>query len=178
MRIIGGSLKGRRFEAPLLKNTRPTTDFAKTGLYNILTNNFDFTEVTFLDLFSGTGAHSLEFASRGAIRVVSVDADYTCVSFLTKMKTEWKLDNLQPLKADVFKFINSCTESFDVIFAGPPYALPEIDEMPSLIFEKKLLKKDGWFILETSPLHNFDNHPNFLRKRNYGSTFFHIFVVK
>lgn len=178
MRIIGGTLKGRRFNPPELEHTRPTTDFAKTGLYNILVNNFDFDGISFLDLFSGTGAHSLEFASRGAQRIVSVDMDYKCVSFLNKMKAEWNLSQLEVWKTDVFKFINNCNETFDVIFAGPPYALERIDKLPDLVFEKKLLKQDGWFILETDPHHSFDNHPHFLRKRNYGSTIFHIFAEK
>ncbi len=177
MRITGGILKGRRFHPPLLEHTRPTTDFAKTGLYNILVNNFSFEEVSFLDLFSGTGAHSLEFASRGSYHIVSVDKDYKCVTFLNKMKAEWKLSQLEVHKTDVFKFINTCHESFDVIFAGPPYALDKIDQFPDLIFEKQILKANGWFILETDPHHNFDHHPHFLRKRNYGSTIFHIFAV-
>lgn len=176
MRITGGVLKGRRFTPPILEHTRPTTDFAKTGLYNILVNIFSFDEVSFLDLFSGTGAHSLEFASRGAHHIISIDKDYKCVSFLKKMKEDWKLSQLEVYKNDVFRFINTCNESFDVIFAGPPYALDKIDQLPDLIFENQLLKANGWFILETDPHHNFDLHPNFLRKRNYGSTIFHIFV--
>lgn len=176
MRITGGTFKGRRFNPPLLEHTRPTTDFAKTGLYNILVNNFNFEEVSFLDLFSGTGAHSLEFASRGATRVVSIDKDYKCVTFLKKMKEEWKLSQIEVYKMDVFNFLGSCRESFDVIFAGPPYALDKIDKLPDLIIEKKILKEGGWFILETDPHHIFDSQPFFLRKRNYGSTIFHIFA--
>lgn len=178
MRVISGTLKGRQFHPPNNIPTRPTTDFAKTGLFNILTNNFEFPEVSFLDLFSGTGSLSYEFASRGCERIVSIERDDKCAGFITKMKKEWNLP-IDFLKMDVFRFINSCSEKFDLIFAGPPYALENIDELPELILTtKKLLKPDGWFILETSPKHKYPNHPHLFRVKNYGETHFHIFTAE
>ncbi len=178
MRVISGKFKSRPFHPPQNIPTRPTTDFAKTGLFNILTNNFEFTEVSFLDLFAGTGSLSYEFASRGCERIVSVERDNKCADFINKMKKEWNLP-IDLLKMDVFRFINSCTEKFDLVFAGPPYALENIDELPELILTtKKLLKPDGWFILETSPKHLFNTHPNLVRLKIYGETHFHIFTAE
>ena len=175
MRVISGQFKGRRFHPPDNIPTRPTTDFAKTGLFNILNNEFDFTEISFLDLFAGTGSLSYEFASRGCPRIVSVERDNKCQQFILKMKAEWKIPALELYKGDVFQFINTCSEKFDVIFAGPPYALETIDNIPDLIFEKQLLNAGGWFVIETDPRHNFETHPKFLRSRNYGDTIFSIF---
>lgn len=175
MRVIAGQFKGRRFHPPDNIPTRPTTDFAKTGLFNILNNEFDFSEISYLDLFAGTGSLSYEFASRGCPRIVSVERDHKCQQFILKMKTEWKIPAIDLFKGDVFQFINNCREKFDVIFAGPPYALETIDAIPDLIFEKQLLNEGGWFIMETDPRHKFENHTKFLRSRNYGTTIFSIF---
>jgi 16S rRNA (guanine966-N2)-methyltransferase len=175
MRVISGALKGRRFNPPNNLPTRPTTDFAKTGLFNILNNNFDFTEVSFLDLFAGTGNLGYEFASRGSQRVVCVDQDEGCIRFIKKMKTEWKLDSISIVRSDVFRFISTAHEKFDLIFAGPPYALENITEIPDLIFNKELLKEDGWFIMETFKDYKFNSHPKFMQVRNYGTTHFWFF---
>ena len=175
MRVISGALGGRKFYPPHNLPTRPTTDFAKTGLFNILNNNFDFGEISVLDLFSGTGNISYEFASRGAERIVSVDKDNGAADFIRKMKKEWGLIMIDVHKSDVFRFLQYNTESFDVIFAGPPYALNNIDDLPDIVLEKGILNKDGWFILETSPKHQFNEHPHLIQVRNYGQTHFHFF---
>lgn len=175
MRVISGTLKGRRFNPPNNLPVRPTTDFAKTGLFNILNNNFDFAEVSFLDLFAGTGNISYEFASRGCPRIVSVDQDEGCIRFIKKIKTEWNLESISTVRSDVFRFISSSHEKFDIIFAGPPYALSNITQIPDLIFEKGLLKDDGWFIMETFKDYAFNSHMKFMQVRNYGTTHFWFF---
>lgn len=175
MRVISGRLGGRRFNPPKLINTRPTTDFAKTGLFNILNNHFDFSEVSFLDLFCGTGSISYEFASRGSPRIVSVDKDDQCIHFIRKMKTEWSLSELDIIKTDVLRFLETAREKFDVIFAGPPYAMKDIAALPDKIFERELLKEGGWFILETDPKYDFSGYPHFFRRTHYGQTNFHFF---
>ncbi len=178
MRVISGSLKGRRFHPPQNIPTRPTTDFAKTGLFNILTNNFNFSEISFLDLFAGTGNISYEMSSRGSHRILAIENDNKCAAFINQTKIEWKLP-IDIIKMDVFKFINNCNEKFDLIFADPPYTHENIDELPELILKKnKLLKPDGWFILETSHKHQYTNHPNFFRVKNYGEIHFHIFTTE
>ena len=178
MRVISGTLGGRKFYPPNNLPTRPTTDFAKTGLFNILNNYFDFSEISFLDLFSGTGSLSYEFASRGCQRIVSVDKDTRAVEFIRKMKKEWGIAAVEVHKSDVFKFIENNSEKFNIIFAGPPYALEVIDEIPDNILSKNILKEGGWFILETSPKHQFKDHPQLLQMRNYGQTHFHFFSAQ
>ncbi|MEO6168329.1 MAG: RsmD family RNA methyltransferase [Chitinophagales bacterium] len=175
MRVISGTLGGRKFYPPNHLPTRPTTDFAKTGLFNILNNHFDFTEISFLDLFSGTGNLSYEFASRGAPRIVSIDQDRGAVEFIKKMKQEWKITDLDVQKNDVFKFLEHNREKFDVIFAGPPYPLESIDDIPGKVLEKNILKPNGWFILETDPKHKYAQFPELMQVRNYGQTHFHFF---
>ena len=178
MRIIGGQFKGRRFNPPA-KNwpTRPTTDFAKEGLFNILNNYFDFEEMKVLDLFGGTGNHSYEFISRGCRDVTYVDKFPGCIAFVKRTAKELKIeDYLKIYKADVFKFLKHNTEQYDYIFAGPPYALPTIDTIPDLIFEYGLLKKEGRFVMEHNPNHEYKTHPHYLEERNYGKTIFSFFA--
>ncbi|MEP7127751.1 MAG: RsmD family RNA methyltransferase [Chitinophagales bacterium] len=175
MRVISGTLGGRKFYPPNNLPTRPTTDFAKTGLFNILNNYFDFSTVSFLDLFSGTGSLSYEFASRGALRIVSIDQDRGAVAFIKKMKEEWNIKTIDLQKNDVFKFLEYNKEQFDVIFAGPPYPLQNIDDLPGKVLGKNILKPGGWFILETDPKHKYAQFPELMQVRNYGQTHFHIF---
>ncbi|MFT4758736.1 MAG: 16S rRNA (guanine966-N2)-methyltransferase [Paraglaciecola sp.] len=180
MRIIGGEFKGRRFNPPA-KNwpTRPTTDYAKEGLFNILYNNFNFEDLKVLDLFGGTGNHSYEFISRGCRDVTYVDKFGGCVNFVRKTSEELKIqDYLKIHRADVFKFIQRAHETYDYIFAGPPYPLPILDTIPDKIFEKGILNENGWFVMEHNPNHNFEKHPNFVQSRNYGTTIFSFFEVK
>lgn len=177
MRIISGSLGGRRISPPAnMPYTRPTTDIAKEGLFNILQNNLDFEELKTLDLFGGTGCISYELASRGAPDLTIVEKDQNMFSFIKKTSEALKLENFKIVKSDVFRFILQCREKFDFIFAGPPYALQNIDDLPKLIFEKQLLKEDGWFILEHTPRNNYESFAHFKSARNYGTTIFSIFT--
>lgn len=175
MRIISGTLKGKRFYPPKNIPARPTTDFAKEALFNILNNYFDFSEVKFLDLFAGTGSLDMEMFSRGCTDITSVDMSKISLAFIKKMSEEVKIQNHKIIFGDAIQFAKNCTQQYDLIFAGPPYALEVINEIPDIIFEKKLLKDDGMFILETSPKHNFTEHPKLLEVRNYGQTHFWFF---
>ena len=152
MRIIGGEHGGRKFNPPNdMPYTRPTTDIAKEGLFNVLQHNLDFDELKTLDLFGGTGNISYELASRGVPDLTIVEKDNTMYEFIKKTSATLRIENLKVIKMDVFKYIAQCTEQFDFIFAGPPYALTAIDDLPKQLFEKRLLKKDGWFVLGTYP---------------------------
>jgi 16S rRNA (guanine966-N2)-methyltransferase len=179
MRIISGNLGGRRISPPAnMPHTRPTTDIAKEGLFNILQNNLDFEDLKTLDLFGGTGSISYELASRGATDLTIVEKDDRMFAFIKKTATDLKLENFKVVKSDVFRFIESCHEQYDFIFAGPPYALTTIDDLPSLVFEKGLLKKGGWFILEHTPRNDYKSFPHYLREKNYGTTIFSFFEME
>jgi len=178
MRIISGKYKGRRISAPSNITARPTTDFAKEGLFNLLNNKIDFEGIHVLDLFSGTGSISIEFVSRDCKSVISIEQNDRHCAFIRKVCTELKIDNLSLLKTDVFKYINSCHTQFDMIFADPPYELDKLAQIPDLIFARKLLKSDGLFVLEHSANNKFENHPNFVDHRNYGNVNFSFFEVK
>ena len=158
-----------------MPHTRPTTDIAREGLFNILQNNLDFEDLKTLDLFGGTGSISYELASRGTKDLTIVEKDDKMFAFIKKTAAELKLENFKVVKSDVFRFIENCTEKFDFIFAGPPYALATIDELPKLIFEKELLNDGGWFILEHTPRNDYKTFPHYLREKNYGTTIFSIF---
>jgi 16S rRNA (guanine966-N2)-methyltransferase len=177
MRIIGGKFKGRRFTPPADKwPTRPTTDYAKEALFNILTNNLDFESVKVLDLFGGTGSHSYEFISRGCKDVTYVDKFPGAVQFVRRTAAKLEIEDcLHIYQMDVFRFIETTRSKYDYIFAGPPYALPTIDIIPNLIFEKELLNPEGWFVMEHNPFHEFLEHPNLFDVRNYGKTIFSFF---
>ncbi|MBK6826308.1 MAG: RsmD family RNA methyltransferase [Chitinophagaceae bacterium] len=176
MRIISGELGGRRFHPPNhMPYTRPTTDIAKEGLFNILQNNLDFDAIKTLDLFGGTGSISYELASRGVTDLTVVEKDQTMFEFIKKTAKEFSIENLKLVRADVFKFIQTCSDRFDFIFAGPPYALTNIDDLPRLIIEKKLLENKGWFVLEHTPRNDYKQFPFFRSERNYGTTVFSIF---
>lgn len=178
MRIIGGEFGGRRINPPAnMPHTRPTTDIAKEGLFNILQHNIDFEGMKTLDIFGGTGAISYELASRGAADLSIVEKDPQMFDFIKKTSATLGI-TLKMHKMDVFKFLEQCNEQFDFIFAGPPYALTTIDELPRIIFEKGLLKENGWFILEHTPRNNYENYPFFKHMRNYGTTVFSIFINK
>ncbi|MBK7289292.1 MAG: RsmD family RNA methyltransferase [Chitinophagaceae bacterium] len=177
MRIIGGEHGGRKFNPPnKMPYTRPTTDIAKEGLFNVLQNNLDFEEIRTLDLFGGTGSISYELASRGVEDLTIVEKDAAMYEFIKKTAATLRIENIQVIKMDVFKFINNCTEQFHFIFAGPPYALTTIDDLPKNIFEKQLLKKDGWFVLEHTPRNSYKSFPFYKTERNYGTTIFTTFI--
>lgn len=178
MRIISGSLGGRRINPPTkMPYTRPTTDIAKEGLFNVLQNNLDFEDLKTLDLFGGTGSISYELASRGVADLTIVEKDASMFQFIKKTSEALQLENFKVVRSDVFKFIEQCTDQFDFIFAGPPYALQTIDDLPVKIFEKALLKPGGWFVLEHTPRNNYEAFPYFKSSRNYGTTIFSIFEM-
>lgn len=179
MRIIGGQLGGRRVNPPAkMPHTRPTTDIAKEGLFNILENNLDIATLKTLDLFGGTGSISYELASRGARDLTIVEKDPAMFAFIEKNATDLGLENFKTIRMDVFRFIDQCTEKFDFIFAGPPYALTSIDELPKLIATRQLLQPKGWFVLEHTPRNDYKGYPLYVTERNYGTTIFSIFVNK
>jgi 16S rRNA (guanine966-N2)-methyltransferase len=177
MRIISGEYGRRRITPPAnMPHTRPTTDIAKEGLFNIISNNLDIEELKTLDLFGGTGSISYELASRGAKDLTVVEKDSKMYEFIKKTAVELKLENFKVLKGDVFRFIEQCTDKFDFIFAGPPYALGNIDDLPRLIFDKQLLNNKGWFVLEHTPRNDYKKFPFYTTERNYGTTVFSIFI--
>lgn len=177
MRIISGEYGGRRFNPPSkMPYTRPTTDVAKEGLFNIIENNLDISSLKTLDLFGGTGSISYELASRGAKELTIVEKDSSMYEFIKKTIKELGIEKLSVVKSDVFRFINQSLEKFDFIFAGPPYALASIDDLPKLIFEKQLLNSNGWFVLEHTPRNDYKTFPFYKTERNYGTTVFSIFI--
>ena len=175
MRIITGKYKGRHFEIPRSFKARPTTDFAKENIFNVLIQYVDLKEATALDLFSGTGSITLELLSRGCSQVISVEMDRDHHRFICECLKKLDTQACIPLRADVFRFMKSCHQQFDFIFADPPYALKEIPQIPDLIFGKELLKEGGLFILEHGKDHDFSQHPHFVEHRSYGSVNFSLF---
>lgn len=176
MRVITGKYKGRHFEIPRNFKARPTTDFAKENLFNVLQGYIDFTEgPTALDLFSGTGSITLELLSRGCDRVISIEADALHYSFIRKFIDQLQDLNAVPVRADVFKYLAKCHEQFDFIFADPPYALPQLEQIPDIVLSRQLLKEDGLFVLEHGKTQDFSQHPRFVEHRAYGSVNFSFF---
>src|SRR6476469_3802738 len=162
MRIISGSLGGRRVNPPSnMPHTRPTTDIAKEGLFNILQNQLDFEELKTLDLFGGTGCITYELASRGAPDLTIVEKDPQMFQFIQKTIAALKIENARVVRSEVFQFIENCTDSFDFIFAGPPYALTTIYELPRKLFQKPILKPAGLFVLEHTPRNEYTSFPHF-----------------
>lgn len=176
MRIIGGELKGRLFIPGKNFKARPTTDFARENLFNILNNTIDFEETKVLDLFSGTGSISFEFASRGCKSVTSVEIDHVHYAFIASVTKQLKLDHvIRLLRYDVLKFIPKCVEKYDLIFADPPYQLARIKEIPDMVLTFELLNSQGILILEHGKNDNFATHPNLFQQRIYGSVHFSFF---
>lgn len=179
MRVISGKYKRRTFEVPRTFKARPTTDFAKENLFNVLTNLIDFEECSnVLDLFSGTGSISLEFVSRGCARVISVEREPAHHAFIYKVKEQLKEQGWFPLRADVFRYIEKCNDTFDLIFADPPYALTRLAELPDLILRRGMLAPDGMLVLEHGKEHSFAQHPHFVQERVYGSVHFSFFSAE
>ena len=177
MRIITGKYGGRKINPPSkMPYTRPTTDVAKEGLFNIIENNISIEGIKTLDIFGGTGSISYELASRGAADLTIVEKDVKMHAFIQKSIGDLKIENCRVIKMDVFRFLETNAETYDLIFAGPPYALKSIDDLPVIIREKKLLKQNGWFILEHTPANNYEKFPLFKSSRNYGTTIFSIFI--
>jgi 16S rRNA (guanine966-N2)-methyltransferase len=178
MRIISGKLGGRVFQPPAkMPHTRPTTDLAKEGLFNILDNNLDFETLQTLDLFGGTGSISYELASRGVSDLTIVEKDPAMARFIKEMTQKFEVP-AKVVQMDVFRYIAQTDCKYDFIFAGPPYALNTIDELPPRIFERTLLKEGGWFVLEHTPRNSYRSFPHFKVERAYGTTVFSIFVYQ
>jgi 16S rRNA (guanine966-N2)-methyltransferase len=177
MRIVGGIFGGRRFSPPARIPARPTTEVAKEGLFNILNNMTDFEGLKTLDLFGGTGSISYELASRGAADLTLIERDPTTIDFIKKTAKELNIaDKLHIIRGDVFKFMKQSTDSYDFIFAGPPYALDNIDDLALLVFEQNMLAPGGIFVLEHTPRNDYQSHPRFTRMKNYGTTVFSFFT--
>ncbi len=175
MRVITGKYKGRHFDIPRTFKARPTTDFAKENIFNVLLQYVDFDGAEALDLFSGTGSISLELLSRGCSKVVSVEMDRDHHRFITDCLHKLKDDACIPIRGDVFRFLKSCHQRFDFIFADPPYALKELPQIPDMIFEHALLKEQGVFVFEHGKNYDFSQHPHFVEHRQYGSVNFSLF---
>ena len=176
MRIISGTYKGKRLIAPKKLPIRPTTDMAKEALFNILNNNFQFSQLSVLDLFAGSGNITYEFASRGCKEITVVDLNYDCVKFIKK--TAQELDfTITTIKSDVFKFLEKAYVKADIIFADPPYDFDEekFSKISEIVFEKKLLNQNGQLIIEHSKHTNLSNSPNFKEARRYGGSVFSFF---
>ncbi len=175
MRIIRGKYGRRRFDVPTNIKARPTTDFARENIFNVIENLIDLEGADALDLFAGTGAISFELLSRECARVVCVELHPTQYNFIRKVQQQLGDDNLTPIKGDVFRFLQSCRQSFDFIFADPPYDLPLLETLPEAVLSRNLLKPGGIFILEHSKNNDFSQHPLFDQHRAYGSVNFSIF---
>ncbi|MGI6242150.1 MAG: 16S rRNA (guanine(966)-N(2))-methyltransferase RsmD [Prevotella sp.] len=177
MRIITGKYKGRHFDVPRSFKARPTTDFAKENIFNVMNRYVDFDGAVALDLFAGTGSISLELLSRGCASVVSVEADRDHARFISQCMQKLGITEDTLVKGDVFRFLKSCHQQFDFIFADPPYALEQLPTLPDLIFKYELLKEDGVFVFEHGRDHDFSGHEHFVEHRNYGSVNFSIFKL-
>lgn len=176
MRIISGKYKGRRINAPKNLPVRPTTDMSKEALFNILNHHFSFSGLKILDLFSGTGSLSYEFASRGAEPIVSVDTEYGCVNFIKKTAQQFDM-NITAIKSDVYKFLEKNKATYDIIFADPPYDFSQekFEAIVTLIFKNELIAKDGMLIIEHSPHTKIEHLDHFSINRKYGSSVFSFF---
>ena len=176
MRIISGKYKSRRIIAPNKLPVRPTTDMAKEALFNILNNRYYFDEVSFIDLFAGTGNISYEFASRGCEQITAVDGNFGCVQFINKTAAELDL-SITTLKSDVFSFLEKTHLKSDIVFADPPYDIPQEDfeQIASLIFKNELLLQDGVLIIEHAKQTDLSHLPNFSNQRKYGGSVFSFF---
>ena len=175
MRIITGIYKGRHFDIPRSFKARPTTDFAKENIFNVLNGYIDLDGAMALDLFAGTGSISLEMLSRGCSQVISVEADRDHANFIRQCMTKLGTDANVLIRGDVFRFIKSCSQQFDFIFADPPYALEQLAQMPDIVMERDLLNEGGLFVLEHGKRNDFSQHPRFVEHRAYGSVNFSFF---
>jgi len=176
MRIIAGNLRGRRLNPPNNLPVRPTTDMARESLFNILNNYVDYEECSVLDLFAGTGAVSLEFVSRGARSVTSVDINNACTEFIKNTARQFSVNNIHVVRADVFDLLKRANSSFDIVFADPPYALQDLPQLPDLVFQSGLVGDDGIFIIEHPKEYQFEQHQYFWQHRAYGKVNFTFFA--
>lgn len=177
MRIVGGKYKSLRFSPPKNFPSRPTTDFAKEALFNILENRVDFEDCDVLDLFAGTGNISAEFLSRGAAHVLSIDDHPVSCKFLSQLQKQLADQSWKILRKDAFQYLENTQETFDIIFADPPYALKSIQTIPEIVFNRSLLKKGGMLIVEHGKENNFSEVRGFTEERNYGGVRFSFFEL-
>jgi 16S rRNA (guanine966-N2)-methyltransferase len=175
MRIVSGSHRSRRIMPPNGLPVRPTTDLAKESLFNILNNRIDFEEISVLDLFAGTGNISYEFASRGAREIMAVELNPKCAAYIEKTAEVLEFKIMSVVRTNVFTFLPVMKRQFDLIFADPPFESEDIDKLPDLIFNNKLLAEDGWLVIEHPRNVKFQNHPNFTEHRQYGKVNFSFF---
>ncbi len=175
MRIISGRFKGRRFTPPTNITARPTTDFAKESLFNLINNQMDIEGCTTLDLFAGTGSISYEFVSRDCLHATAVEMSDKHISYIRKIITQLKIDNLKVYKQDVFRYLANSAGSYDLIFADPPYQLDNIMDIPDAVFNNSRLNADGLLIVEHGSKTSFTEHKNFTEHRNYGNVHFSFF---
>ncbi|WP_262498049.1 16S rRNA (guanine(966)-N(2))-methyltransferase RsmD [Segatella buccae] len=177
MRIITGEYKGRHFDIPRTFKARPTTDFAKENIFNVLQGYLALDGASALDLFAGTGSISLELISRGCRQVVSVEADRDHANFIRRCMQKLGTERDILVRGDVFRFMKSCHRKFDFIFADPPYTLTELATIPDLVFQYDLLEPEGLLVFEHGKRNDFSSHPNFVEHRSYGSVNFSLFRV-
>ena len=178
MRIIAGSLRGRRLNPPTSLPVRPTTDMARESLFNILNNYVEYEECKVMDLFAGTGAVSLEFVSRGAKEVTAIDINGQCTDFIKSTALQFGVKNLHVVRAEVWDLLKRAYKKFDIVFADPPYAMEELARLPDAVFEHEILTEDGIFILEHPREFQFEEHPHFWQHRHYGKVNFTFFAQK
>ena len=178
MRIIGGEYKGRTIATDHKLAIRPTTDFAKEGLFNILANRFDLSSFDVLDMFSGSGNISYEFASRGCRDVHAVEIEPRHATFIRTTAAKFGFRQMRVIRDDAFHFLTICKANYDIVFADPPYDMPRISEIPDLVLGSGILKPDGILILEHSKRNDFTGHEHLLDHRNYGNVHFSFFKRK
>lgn len=175
MRIISGIYGGRRLSPPKNITARPTTDFAKESLFNLLNNRMDLEGIDMLDLFAGTGGIGIECVSRGAREVTSVELAHVQQNWIISCCKQLGIRNLSLIRGDVFKFLTACRTKYDLIFADPPYALEQLPALPDFILSKEILKEDGWLVIEHGKDTDFATHPRHIETRTYGSVHFSFF---
>jgi 16S rRNA (guanine966-N2)-methyltransferase len=175
LRIVGGTHRGRKISVSRGFESRPTTDFAREALFNILANHFDFEDIRVLDLFSGTGSISFEFASRGCSEIDLVDSNHRSVQFIGKIAEELGMKGIHAVRMDVFRFVPVCKKQYHVVFADPPYDLKNLQDIPELVLGHRLLLPGGWLVVEHGKEYNFLKTPQFFDERNYGSVHFSFF---
>ena len=177
MRIISGSLKGKTIDPPASFKARPTTDFAREALFDMIGNEYEFEDLKVLDLFGGTGAISYEFVSRGVGHVWTVEMNPIHAAFISSQARKMGIaDKITVVRHNVFEFLPLCTEKFDIVFADPPYALDDLETIPDKVFASGILHPDCWFVLEHGDEHSFTEHPHFLREKKYGRVHFSFFA--
>ncbi|AXT60041.1 methyltransferase domain-containing protein [Aquimarina sp. AD10] len=176
MRIISGKYKGKILYAPKKLPVRPTTDMAKEGLFNILNNHYNFSNLSVIDLFAGTGNISYEFASRGTKDITAVDGHYACLGYIKNVSKELNF-TIETIKSDVYKYLEKSSSKADLIFADPPYDFEteKFSKIAILVFEKNLLKDDGVLIIEHSKHTSLEETPHFSHSRKYGGSVFSFF---